>query len=200
MFVSLLFGDRTLKARDIPSEIFTRHINMKVIDLELEMNLGGLQRTCNQLIRMLDRQSFEPFICCLARYGIFYDQTVSNRARSFIIERGLVPFGMKLLTRFHSILRRNKIDIINSHSCCSFYSILAGRLSGVKAIVHIGRGCLVPDTDIATIADRLSSFIMNRYVGVSHELTAIQTGQVRLEDVSRGTRSSDLALVQKVDR
>jgi len=153
---------------------------LKILYLVLEMDVGGLQRMVNQLIRMLDRQVFEPYICCLDRGGIFYDQTVSNCAGSFILRRKPGPFDMKLFARLYSIVKKNKINTIHSHNGCSSYAALTGRLAGAKRIIHTDHGRLVPDRKSAVIEDRLSSYLMDRYVGVSEELTQYLAATVRI--------------------
>lgn len=144
---------------------------LRILFLVLEMDLGGLQRMVNQLIKSLDKETFEPYLVCLDRGGIFYEEAAGLCARSYILERRPGPFDRKLFLRLVSILRQNRIDMIHSHNGCSSYAALAGKLAGVRKIIHTDHGRLVPDRMSARMEDRLASYFMDRFIGVSTELS-----------------------------
>ncbi len=143
---------------------------IKILYLVLEMDLGGLQRVVNLLIQKIDKEQFTPYLCCLDRGGIFYDQLTNTPTRTFILHRKPGPFDVKLFRRLYRIIRENKIDIIHSQNGCSIYSALAGRLAGVKNIIHTDHGRLVPDKKSAILEDRISSLFFNRFIAVSDHL------------------------------
>ena len=155
---------------------------LRILFLVLEMDLGGLQRIVNLLIRMMDQDVFEPYLVCLDRGGIFYEQAASACAGSFILERRPGPFDKNLFVRLLTMLREKRIDIIHSHNGCSSYAALAGRLAGVKGIIHTDHGRLVPDKKTAILEDRLSSYLMNRFIGVSTELTEYLRSTVKISN------------------
>ena len=144
---------------------------LRILFLVLEMDFGGLQRMVNLLIRRLDKEEFEPYLVCLDRGGVFHEQTANLCAGSYILERRPGPFDSQLFWRLVSLLRKNKIDIIHSHNGCSSYAVLAGKLAGVKSIIHTDHGRLVPDKKSAQIEDRLSSCFMDKFIGVSEDLS-----------------------------
>jgi sugar transferase (PEP-CTERM/EpsH1 system associated) len=144
---------------------------LRILYLVLEMDLGGLQRIVNLLIQRIDKRIYEPYLCCLNRGGLFYEQASSCSAGSFTLNRQPGPFDSKLFRELYSILREKKIDIIHSHNGCSSYAALAGRLARVKGIIHTDHGRLVPDRKAAIIEDRVSALMIDRFVGVSQELT-----------------------------
>lgn len=144
------------------------------------MDLGGLQRIVNLLIQRIDKSLFEPYLCCLDQGGMFYGQASSQTAGSFILNRRPGPFDGRLFIQLYSILREKKIDIIHSQNGCSLYAALAGRLAKVKGIVHTDHGRLVPDRKTAIFEDRFSSCMMNRFIGVSDELTSYLARVVKI--------------------
>ena len=155
---------------------------LRIMFLVLEMDLGGLQRIVNLLIRIIDREVFEPYLACLDQGGIFYEQAATACASSYILGRKPGPFDKKMFFRLLDILRKEKIDIIHSNNGCSSYAALAGRLAGVKGIIHTDHGRLVPDKITAILEDRFSSYLMNRFVGVSTQLTEYLRSTVKISD------------------
>ena len=78
------------------------------------------------------------------------------------------------------MLKENKIDIIHSHNGCTLYAALAGRFAQVKGIIHTDHGRLVPDRWGAIIEDRVSSLLIDKFIGVSEELTEYLASKVKI--------------------
>jgi sugar transferase (PEP-CTERM/EpsH1 system associated) len=152
----------------------------RILYLTLEMDFGGLQRIVNQLIRRMDRKRFTPFLCCLDRGGVFSNELRDLGIEPYVLERRPGPFDLRLLLRLIRILKYLKIDIIHSQNGCSFYAALAGRLVGVKGIVHTDHGRLVPDKKNAMLEDRFSSYFIDQYVAVSEELLSYLAEEIRV--------------------
>lgn len=146
----------------------------------LDMDLGGLQRIANLLIQKTDREQFIPYLCCLDGGGLFHDQLLVDSEKTYILQRKPGPFDMTLFKKLYKILKENKIDIIHSHNGCTLYAALAGKLARVKGIVHADHGRLVPDRWGAIIEDRYSSFFIDKFIGVSEELTEYLASKVKI--------------------
>ena len=153
---------------------------LRIMYIALDMDLGGLQRIVNMLIRKIDKEQFVPHLCCLDRDGLFLDQLRGDSVPSYILGRRPGPFDFRLFIRLYKILRSNKIDIIHSQNGCSFYAALAGRMAGVRGIIHTDHGRLVPDKKVAKLEDRIASMMMERYIGVSEKLTEYLASQVKI--------------------
>ena len=153
---------------------------IKVLYLVLDMDLGGLQRIIKLLIERIDKGRFSPYLCCLDRGGIFLNEAGMEFMPSYILGRRPGPFDFRLFIRLYKILRSNKIDIIHSQNGCSFYAALAGRMAGVRGIIHTDHGRLVPDKKVAKLEDRIASMMMERYIGVSEKLTEYLASQVKI--------------------
>ncbi len=148
--------------------------------LVLEMDLGGLQRIVHLLINRIDKEHFTPYLCCLDRGGLFYDQLDLTSIKSCILERRPGIFDGRLFKRLCRFLKEENIDIIHSQNGCSFYAALAGKAAGVIGVIHTDHGRLVPDKRSAIWEDRLSSLAMNRVVGVSDSLTEYLASEVKI--------------------
>ncbi len=135
------------------------------------MDLGGLQRVVNLLIKRLDRKYFEPHLCCLDRGGLFYEHLEREVDSKYILGRRQGPFDIAMLRRLIRVIRDNRIDIVHSNNGCTLYAAVAGKLTGVKGIIHTDHGRLIPDRPAAILEDRYSSYFIDRFVGVSSQLT-----------------------------
>jgi glycosyltransferase involved in cell wall biosynthesis len=151
-----------------------------VLYVVLDMDLGGLQRIVNLLIRRIDKKQFIPYLCCLDRGGLFYDQLGMDFGHSYILKRKPGPFDLELFVNLYKLLRSNKIDIIHSQNGCSFYAALAGKMARVKGIIHTDHGRLVPDRKVAKLEDRIASLMMDRVIGVSEKLTEYLASEVKI--------------------
>lgn len=152
----------------------------RVLFLVLEMDLGGLQRLVSLLIDKIDKKRFEPYIACLDRGGVFFEQATRASAGSYILGRKPGLFDRHLFFQLLNVVKQNKIDIIHSHNGCSSYAALTGRLAGVKGIIHTDHGRLVPDKKSAILEDRVSAMLMNRFIGVSAELSEYLMSTLRI--------------------
>lgn len=153
---------------------------IKVMYLVLEMDLGGLQRIVNLLIRNINQEQFMPYLCCLDRGGLFFEQLKSDSIKTYILQRKPGPFDLRLFIKLCRILKEEKIDIVHSQNGCTLYAALAGRLTRVKSIIHTDHGRLVPDRWGAIIEDRFLSLLIDKFIGVSEELTEYLASKVRI--------------------
>jgi len=151
-----------------------------ILHLSLSMGFGGLERIISTLIINLNRNRFQNYICCLDRGGVLLDEIKDAVEEIFILHRRPVIIDWKLLFCLFQIIRKHNIDIIHSHSGCSFYAAVAGRLGGAKVIVHTDHGRLVPDRLGLILEDKIASMLINKYVAVSKELSDYLQSKVKI--------------------
>lgn len=162
--------------------VFLESDKIKVMYLVLEMDLGGLQRVVHLLINRMDKKKFIPYLCCLDRGGVFYDQLSLTSVNRCVLERRPGVFDLRLFNRLCQYVKEEKISIIHSQNGCSLYAALAGWKTRVKGVVHTDHGRLVPDKKSAIWEDRFSSFMMDRVVGVSENLTEYLRTKVNIDN------------------
>lgn len=144
---------------------------IKIMHLTLSMGYGGLERIINQFAKKMDKDKFEISISCLDSGGPFLDDLSKNGLKKFVFTRKPGILDISLLLKLISLFKREKIDIIHSHSGCSFYAAISGRLAGVKRIIHTDHGRLIPDKMGLILEDKIASILLNAYVAVSYELS-----------------------------
>ena len=164
---------------------------IRVLHVVLDMDLGGLQRVVNILVRNMDQSVFTPSVCCLDRGGLFLEGLEQDGFETTVLGRRPGLFDARLFARLVGLVRRKRIEVIHSHNGCTLYGALAGRLGGVRGIVHTDHGRLVPDRQGAILEDRYCSRMINAFVGVSEELTeylaaTVGVGRSRLRTVING--------------
>jgi glycosyltransferase involved in cell wall biosynthesis len=159
---------------------------LRVLFVVLEMDHGGLQRVVNLLIRNLNLAVFSPYLCCLDRGGVFSADLDPERVKMFVLGRRPGPFDFRLFRRLCALIRQEQIDIIHSQNGCTLYAALAAMVTRRK-IVHTDHGRLIPDKRTAILEDRLCSRIIDRFIGVSEELTEYLAAKVGVKRRILGT-------------
>jgi len=151
-----------------------------ILHLSLSMGFGGLERIISTLIINLNRNRFQNYICCLDRGGVLLDEIKDAVEEIFILHRRPGVIDWKLLFCLFQIIKKHNIEIIHSHSGCSLYAAIAGRLGGAKVIVHTDHGRLVPDRFGLILEDKMASMLINKYVAVSQELSDYLQSKVKI--------------------
>lgn len=178
---------------------------IRVLHVVLDMELGGLQRIVNLLIQRMDRNCVEPFLCCIGRGGIFFDQLTSEFVQGKVLPRRPGLFDIRMFRQLLAFIREQRIEVIHSHNGCAFYSGLAGRIARVKGIVHTDHGRLVPDRMGAIVEDRVASMLIDDVIGVSNELTSylesrVGIGRAKLRTIINGVDTQSYVPIGADDR
>lgn len=120
-----------------------RKVNLLYVITKLE--LGGAQKQLLSLISRLDRQRYNP-ILVTACDGLLIDAAASidglSIIRSKFLERPLNPLkDLLALCQIYRIIRKNKIDIVHTHSSkAGIIGRWAARFAKAKIIIHSVHG------------------------------------------------------------
>lgn len=144
------------------------------------MRHGGLERIVNKIAKKIDQNQFLTYICSLDGGGPFLDDIPDNYAKKYVFSRKPGLIDASLLVSLIKVIRKEKIDILHSHSGCMFYAASAGCLGGVRGTIHTDHGRLVPDRRGLIWEDFIFSRIIDRYVGVSEELAEYLRNVIRV--------------------
>jgi sugar transferase (PEP-CTERM/EpsH1 system associated) len=153
---------------------------IKVMHLTLSMGYGGLERIVNTFAKRMNNNRHEVTVCSLDGGGYFLDDLAGHHVRGIILNRKPGMFDFSVLVRLIELLRKEKVDIVHSHSGCSLYAALGGRIACVKGIIHTDHGRLVPDRKGLVLEDRLASMFIDKYVSVSKELAVYLEKEVHI--------------------
>jgi glycosyltransferase involved in cell wall biosynthesis len=152
-----------------------------------KLELGGAQLQVLDLIRNLNRACYAPVLFTAAD-GLLVEEACAIKGlvvkRSRWLQRPINPlkdfFALFELVR---VIRRSQIDIIHTHSSkAGIIGRLAGRLAGVKIIVHTVHGWSFHDYQ--SWLERSISIWLERFVGrFSKAIIVVST-----HDKQRGLR------------
>lgn len=114
---------------------------IKVMYVIGTMEVGGAERHLVEVLKRLDRNKFEPFLCCLSRGGSLMAE-VEKAGVPYAIAGfdGLTRYSFISLYRLYRIIRREKPDILH---CYLFWAYVIGgylgRLAGVPYLIAARR-------------------------------------------------------------
>lgn len=100
---------------------------------------GGIQNQIISLLKVYDRETFTPYICCFGPKKEM-GRMVENLGVDFISfnRENYKTFSPGLLMNLYKLIKDRRIHIIRSHNYrANLYSLLAGRLAGVPVVASI---------------------------------------------------------------
>jgi glycosyltransferase involved in cell wall biosynthesis len=108
------------------------------------MDVGGSQTHLIQVLRLLDRERFEPILCCLTGKGALLD--VARATGTTVFAGGLdglkSPRALAALARLRGFMRRERIDVVHNYLLrANVVGTLAARAAGVPVVLTSKRGC-----------------------------------------------------------
>ncbi len=108
------------------------------------MDVGGSQTHLIQVLRLLDRERFEPILCCLTGQGALLD--VARATGTTVIAGGLgglkSPRALAALARLSGFMRREHIDVVHNYLLrANVIGTLAARAARVPVVLTSKRGC-----------------------------------------------------------
>ena len=110
-----------------------------------EMVMGGSQTHLVQVLRLLDRQRFEPRLYCLTGQGPLIDAVRALDVPVVTTTPGLSFKGPSLLMRCAALaqaLRRDRIDVVHSYLLrANLVGSVGARLARVPVVLCSKRGC-----------------------------------------------------------
>jgi len=142
---------------------------VKVLQVVLDLEAGGLERLVADLVRGIDRSQFDVELLALShlgRYGEGLEAVAPvHTCRSLPLVSLLWP------RRVAGVIRRIAPDVVHSHSGVWYKASRAARLAGVPRVIHTDHGRRhVPDYRRDRFFDRRSARRTDVVVAVSDPL------------------------------
>ena len=119
-------------------------VRRRVLYTVNRMDVGGSQTHLLQVLRLLDRERFDPVLCCLTGKGALLD--VARATGTTVISGGLSrlksPRTPAALARLASLMRRERFDVVHNYLLrANVIGTLAARLARVPVVLTSKRGC-----------------------------------------------------------
>ena len=110
-----------------------------------EMEMGGSQTHLTQVLRLLDRNRFEPILYCLTGRGALLDAVRPLGLPIRAPAAGLSFKGLGLVARVAALaraLRRDRVDIVHNYLLrANLVGSISARLARVPVVLCSKRGC-----------------------------------------------------------
>lgn len=124
---------------------------IRIAHLQLLPILSGVQKVTLELFLRLDRDKFEPFLICQSP-GPLSDEAKKNGINCLFashLVRPISPFhDLLALWQLFRFMREYRFDVVHTHSSkTGIIGRLAGKLSGVKTVMHTVHGYAFPATN-----------------------------------------------------
>jgi len=159
---------------------------IKVLVFVTSFHLGGSERQAVELVKNLDRRSFEPSIACLRREGPLLEDLRGkvDHIPGFPLTAFYNPSALRQARHFYRFLGESRPDVVQ---CFDFYANIfvtpAARLAGVPVILTARR-------DEAVIKSRLQlaveAWCHRRATGVVINADALKSRLVTMHGIDPG--------------
>lgn len=110
-----------------------------------EMVVGGTQTHLRQVLRLLDRENFDPLLVCLSGRGVLLEDVRALGVPVFCPGATLGFQGLNLAKRVIALarlLRQQRVEIVHNYLLrANLVGSLAARLARVPVVVCSTRGC-----------------------------------------------------------
>lgn len=151
-----------------------------LLHMALWLDYGGLENIIHTFSHAFRTNGYEVKIAALERAGRTFERLRQEDFSVSLLGRRRGKFDPRLLRRLVRYLREERVDVIHSHSGCLMYAAMAGKLAGVRRIVHTEHGRYLPDSRGRIWEDRLFSRLTDSYVCVSTDLEHYMRSVVRV--------------------
>lgn len=116
----------------------------RILYIVNRMDVGGSQTHLVQVLRLLDRERFEPFLCCLTGQGALLD--AARETGTTVISGGLgalkSPRALGALRRLRAFMRAERIDVVHNYLLrANVIGTVAARGARVPVVLASKRGC-----------------------------------------------------------
>ncbi len=154
----------------------------RILYIAKSLEIGGLERVIVLLNNNLDRERFEPYICCVSTAGELAKGLDSRNRLLVMGNKGRIsPGGFRYI---FSLIREKSIDLVHSHELAALlYGLPCAKLAGIP-IIHTkhGYGGIVQERRSVGLIGKWFSRSVSEYVCVSKELKERMKGEIGIAD------------------
>lgn len=157
---------------------------LRVLHIITQLELGGAQKSTLYTVKKLDRDKFDVFLVS-AKQGLLVEEAKEIKDCKIILlhslRRRINPlFDLKALLDLINIIKKEKIDIVHTHSSkAGVLGRLAARFTGVKIVFHTIHGFSFNRTQNPLIK-KIFTFLEKKTASISDGLIAICENDIKL--------------------
>jgi glycosyltransferase involved in cell wall biosynthesis len=143
-----------------------RKIN--VMHVSYGMGIGGMEKVITDLCRHMNGDKYQSMICCTNLKGEFGQILEKEGYRIFLCaQNGKYEKYLRLL-EVAKLLKRNRIDIVHSHSVACVEGVMGGVLARTPVRIHTDHCKNYPTNWRYMRSEKIASYFADRFVAVSN--------------------------------
>lgn len=145
-----------------------RKINIAYVVLDFK--LSGVPVHILDLIKCLDKEMYQPFICCLTERGELADEVEAMGYELVVLNRaGSKKYDLMALFDIWGLFRKRKVDIVHTHMhYASRYSVPAALFAGVPVMITSVHDIIGEKKWKRNMINRTLSLFTDRVIAPSH--------------------------------
>ena len=157
---------------------------VRVLFLIDELHVGGTERQLYYLLRYLDRNRYQPMVCCFRLKGQIAEDIERMGVKVTILKKraAIDPLFLWQLVR---LIRRERIQLVQTFLItANLWGGIAARLTGVRTVVASERNVIFADsrhTALAPLMLRLIGRLATKVVGNAHAVCRSLIEQVDID-------------------
>ena len=127
-------GDKNLTASPRPRVPASPPTPRRIMFVIWSLDLGGAEQVVIDLATKLDRQFFEPFVCCLNGKGRFAPQ-VEGLGIKVVALHKRPKFDPWVIFKLVRVMKKEKVDLVHTHLfTANLWGRIAAKLAGVPVV------------------------------------------------------------------
>jgi len=143
-----------------------RKIN--VMHVSFGMGIGGMEKVITDLCRYMDGDKYHPMICCTNLKGEFGQILEKEGYKIFLCsQNGRYSKYLRML-EVAKLLKKNRIDIVHSHSVACVDGVMGGVLAGTPVRIHTDHCKNYPTNWRYMRSEKIASYFADQFVAVSN--------------------------------
>lgn len=144
---------------------------VKIAHVTYGLRTGGLEKMVINLISRLDRNRFEPIVCCISSHGELAGELERLGVKVYLLNRkddATAPF---LPISLSAIFIKEGVKIVHTHNYAGYlYGVMAAILARAPSVIHTQHGRSLNVTSRAYFMHRILDWKVNRIVAVADVL------------------------------
>ena len=162
------------------SKLYVVRGKVKILYVIATMDIGGAQKQLVQLVRGLNKNKYEPVVCCLTKGGPLEDELRQERIRCFILYKRF-KFDFSVILRLISLIRREKPDILHTYIfTANSFGRAAGIIGRVRKIIASEHGMDVWKSKFHFLIDRILLHWTDKVICVSDGVKTFYADKIGL--------------------
>ncbi|MCM8773771.1 MAG: glycosyltransferase, partial [Candidatus Omnitrophica bacterium] len=199
--LALIFN-KVISSSDFGVNISACYRRMNILYIIWSLGLGGAERIVVNLVKGLDKNRFNPIVCCLNDKGFFADELEKGGIKVIALNKK-PGIDLSIIAKIIRLIKKHNIDIVHTHLWgANCWGRVAAVLSKVRVIIATEHSVDVWKPKYYFLIDRLLSKFTHKIVVVSQAVRDFYKSkgisEEKLEVIYNGINEEDFCIKSEV--